>query len=74
MRNTNYKFEIECLNSGYLLKEEGKTKAFENNRNIEEYLVSKLKTMITPLINVNIKNMVISIEVDFNTPKQSTEL
>jgi hypothetical protein len=59
-------FFIKSLDDGYILEEENKNKAFENSKNVEEYILAKVKKAIERFKHTGISNMLIQVEVQEN--------
>jgi tRNA 2-selenouridine synthase SelU len=65
-------FFIKSLDEGYILEEENKTKAFENSKNVEEYILARVKNVIERFKHTAINNMLIQVEVQENYNSKST--
>ena len=61
-------FFIESLYEGYTLTEKGKTKALECSKNVEEYILARIKKEIERFSHTGINNILIEVEVQENCP------
>ena len=61
-------FFIESLDEGYTLTEKGKIKALEHSKNVEEYILARVRKEIERFSHSGINNMLIAIEVQENCP------
>lgn len=62
--NKKHNFFIESLDDGYVLTDNGKTKAFNNSSSLLDYLGQRFLKSIERIYHLGIRNMTISINVD----------
>jgi len=63
---------IESLHEGYIVTENGKSKAVDSSSDVMEYLLSRFKKETERFSHYEIKDMVIELKVIENAPKIET--